>query len=107
MSRMRVTALQLLPLLCSALRLPAPSSRVHGRRSVLAGGLAAAVAPHPLIPAAAAAEAPVKIYFGAGCFWHVQHEFVLEEVASLDRKGEAITAVAGYAGGKRLGSGDR
>lgn len=53
----------------------------------------------------AAAEETVKLYFGAGCFWHVQHEFVGEEVAALKRSGAQITAVSGYAGGRRLGDG--
>jgi peptide methionine sulfoxide reductase MsrA len=47
------------------------------------------------------------VYFGAGCFWHVQHEFVQEEVAALKRDGATISAVSGYAGGKQLGKGGR
>ena len=47
----------------------------------------------------------MKVYFGAGCFWHVQHEFVGEEVAALKRSGDEITAVTGYAGGLRTGDG--
>jgi peptide methionine sulfoxide reductase MsrA len=45
----------------------------------------------------------VKVYFGAGCFWHVQHEFVLEEVQALKRSGAGITAVSGYVGGTSEG----
>jgi peptide methionine sulfoxide reductase MsrA len=52
---------------------------------------------------ATAAEPTVKVYFGAGCFWHVQHEFVGEEVAALKRGPSTITSVVGYAGGNRLG----
>lgn len=50
-----------------------------------------------------AEEPTMKVYFGAGCFWHVQHEFVGEEVAALKRGPTTISAVSGYAGGQRLG----
>jgi len=50
---------------------------------------------------------PVSIYFGAGCFWHVQHEFTLHEAADLERRGVDITAVSGYAGGTKLGEKNR
>lgn len=79
-------------------------SEQFGRRGVLGlglGGLAAAAAAaggRP-IPAALAEEPTVKLYFGAGCFWHVQHEFVGEEIAALGRKASQLTAVSGYAGG--------
>mmetsp|Transcript_15853 Transcript_15853/g.18297 ORF Transcript_15853/g.18297 Transcript_15853/m.18297 type:complete len:310 (-) Transcript_15853:128-1057(-) len=39
-------------------------------------------------------------YFGCGCFWHVQHEFVEAERKLLGRKDNEITSRAGYAGGK-------
>ena len=67
----------------------------------LAGSAAAGVMASSL--PASAAEPTVKVYFGAGCFWHVQHEFVGEEVAALRRTPGTITAVSGYAGGQRLG----
>jgi peptide methionine sulfoxide reductase MsrA len=35
----------------------------------------------------------------AGCFWHVQHEFVQAERKILKRSDEQLTALAGYAGG--------
>jgi len=54
-----------------------------------------------------ASEPTMKVYFGAGCFWHVQHEFVGEEVSALKRAGSQITAVSGYAGGQRLGDGGK
>jgi len=43
----------------------------------------------------------IDIYFGVGCFWHVQHEFVLAERDILDRKDTGLTSRAGYAGGTR------
>mmetsp|Transcript_145061 Transcript_145061/g.464861 ORF Transcript_145061/g.464861 Transcript_145061/m.464861 type:complete len:274 (-) Transcript_145061:177-998(-) len=46
----------------------------------------------------------VNIYFGAGCFWHVQHEFIKAEQNFLKREGEELTAITGYAGGSKLNS---
>eukprot|EP00804_Cyclotella_cryptica_P012284 CCRYP_019984-RC/>CCRYP_019984-RC protein AED:0.17 eAED:0.17 QI:0/0.33/0.25/1/0.33/0.25/4/575/266 len=52
------------------------------------------------------------VYFGAGCFWHVQHEFVLAERTLLGRKDNELTSRTGYAGGfktdeeGRLGHGE-
>ena len=40
------------------------------------------------------------MYFGAGCFWHVQHEFILFESQKLGRSGATFSAVSGYAGGQ-------
>jgi len=48
-----------------------------------------------------AADAPLSVYFGVGCFWHVQHEFVAAEKLLLGRTDDQITAKAGYAGGTK------
>jgi len=79
------------------------------RRGVLSlAGAAAGVPLANALPALAAdGEPSVKVYFGAGCFWHVQHEFVMEEAATLGRGGKSITAISGYAGGKSVGSQNR
>ena len=53
--------------------------------------------------AGATEEALVPIYFGVGCFWHVQHEFIEAEKALLGRGPETFTALAGYAGGRATG----
>lgn len=45
-------------------------------------------------------EQLIDVYFGCGCFWHVQHEFVQAERRLLNRTDEELTARAGYAGGK-------
>jgi peptide methionine sulfoxide reductase MsrA len=45
------------------------------------------------------ADPLINVYFGCGCFWHVQHEFVMAEKKILGRSDEQITARAGYAGG--------
>ena len=79
-----------------------------GRRQALALGVSLALntlGPQPA-PAAEADE-QVALYFGAGCFWHVQHEFTLHEQATLARRGAEISATSGYAGGTRLGDKSR
>ena len=42
----------------------------------------------------------MDVYFGVGCFWHVQHEFVNAEKLILGRSDKQVTSYAGYAGGK-------
>jgi len=39
------------------------------------------------------------VYFGTGCFWHIQHEFVLSERQRLNRPFNQVTSKTGYAGG--------
>jgi len=58
-------------------------------------------------PRSAHAESNVNVFFGQGCFWHVQHELVKKEASSLQRQGPAFTALAGYAGGTKVGDGGR
>ena len=94
----------LLPLLLfstgSSLRIEPPS---WTRSLGLPRALAAIVAPliggvigaHP-----SAASDSIPVYFGVGCFWHVQHEFVTAEKSILGRSNKEVTALAGYAGGK-------
>ena len=45
-------------------------------------------------------EQLLEVYFGCGCFWHVQHEFVMAEQRILGRVRTECTARTGYAGGK-------
>lgn len=40
------------------------------------------------------------VYFGVGCYWHIQHEFVMAELERLGRTNKELTAYTGYAGGK-------
>ena len=40
-----------------------------------------------------------SVYFGVGCFWHIQHEFVVAERELLGRSDRELTAFTGYAGG--------
>lgn len=44
----------------------------------------------------------VKVYFGSGCFWHVQHEFIKAEQQVLGRADTELTSIVGYAGGKTV-----
>lgn len=55
-------------------------------------------------PRALAAEGAANmqdVYFGAGCYWHVQHEFVQAEREKLGRKDNELTSLTGYAGGTK------
>ncbi|KAL7556353.1 hypothetical protein ACA910_006281 [Epithemia clementina (nom. ined.)] len=47
------------------------------------------------------------VYFGVGCFWHIQHEFVEAERSLLKRGDRELTSKAGYAGGKATGEAGR
>ena len=48
----------------------------------------------------------IDVYFGCGCFWHVEHEFAMAERRILNRSNDMdLTARAGYAGGELVGSG--
>ena len=42
----------------------------------------------------------IEVYFGCGCFWHIQQVFVQAERNLLNRADSDLTARAGYAGGK-------
>jgi peptide methionine sulfoxide reductase MsrA len=60
------------------------------------------------VPSAQAEEpATLPVYFGCGCFWHVQHEFVELERSALKRADLELNSRCGYAGGTRLGSGGK
>lgn len=45
----------------------------------------------------------IDVYFGCGCFWHVQHSFVEAERRILNRNDLELTSRAGYAGGGKGG----
>ena len=84
------------------------SLRVPGRRRAIALAVGAVAGSQSnALPALAADSKPVKVYFGAGCFWHVQHELTMEEMSTLKRSSSQISAVSGYAGGQRLGDGGK
>ena len=53
---------------------------------------------------AARASESVPLYFGNGCFWGRQKDYVDTERKALGRAPEQVTAVVGYAGGKKTGA---
>ncbi|CAK9102904.1 Peptide methionine sulfoxide reductase MsrA 1 (Protein-methionine-S-oxide reductase 1) (Peptide-methionine (S)-S-oxide reductase 1) (Peptide Met(O) reductase 1) [Durusdinium trenchii] len=56
-------------------------------------------------PSIRSGDTEVKVYFGCGCFWHVQHEFVVDEMTKLCRQDGNITARTAYAGGTHMDNG--
>jgi hypothetical protein len=52
--------------------------------------------------ASAASGAPQTVYFGNGCFWGRQKDFVDVE-KSLGRSPDKVSAIVGYAGGRKTG----
>ena len=79
-------------------------SQLFTRRNLFKSASAAAVAVRTsVLPAASVEESVVSCYFGVGCFWHVQHEFVEAEKKILGRGERELTSLAGYAGGTQLG----
>lgn len=107
--RLHLVGLQLVGIsaatLTSAGRTAISQPTLSNRRAALslAGSAALGVAFGGAAPAladeAVAAEEAVQVYFGCGCFWHVQHEFVEAEKKILGRKDSQLTALTGYAGG--------
>jgi peptide methionine sulfoxide reductase MsrA len=80
---------------------------VPSRRNILGNAIAAVTALTFGSTSAVAAtddETDVGVYFGVGCFWHIQHEFVDAERKLLDRGDRQLTSRAGYAGGTQTGS---
>ncbi|CAE8720749.1 unnamed protein product, partial [Polarella glacialis] len=65
---------------------------------------AAASALAILAVSTASQAAEVEVYFGCGCFWHMQHGFAEFEMSELQRQGEAITSRTAYAGGTKVGA---
>ena len=100
----RTVLLALLAGSINSLRVPNVIAR---RRAIALAVGAVAASQSNALPALAADSKPVKVYFGAGCFWHVQHEFTMEEMSTLKRSSSQISAVSGYAGGQRLGDGGK
>merc|ERR1711959_101310 len=46
----------------------------------------------------------IDAYFGDGCFWGRQHNFIQFKLHELNRSTAALTAIAGYAGGAAPGA---
>jgi hypothetical protein len=75
-------------------------SAVSSRRSLLKNLLAASVATAAAPALASDTDKDIDVYFGCGCFWHAQHEFIEAERTILGRSDSELTSRAGYAGGK-------
>ena len=87
-----------------------PLDSVSSRRAWLRGLIALPFVGSELVRRpipAEAAETEQDVYFGVGCFWHIQHEFVVAERSVLQRGDSQLTSRAGYAGGKAVGDGGR
>jgi len=81
-----------------------PTEHTQRRRNFLKDALAlggAVVTSALTAPSAATADegAPADVYFGVGCFWHIQHEFVEAERNILKRSDAELSSRTGYAGG--------
>lgn len=81
----------------------------NARRSLCTSLIAAATSAALLggrSPALADSTTPLQqsdesVYFGVGCFWHIQHEFVEAERTLLKRSDRQLTSLTGYAGGNK------
>ena len=83
-------------------------TKVSNRRKFM-NGVAATITTILSVPSlATAAEEDTKltdVYFGVGCFWHIQHEFVVAEKNLLGRGPKTFTSRTGYAGGTKTDNG--
>jgi len=74
-------------------------------KDVFGFGLAAPIlGTGPLIAQAVEEGSLTDVYFGVGCFWHIQHEFVEAERKLLKRDDGDLTSMTGYAGGLKADS---
>mmetsp|Transcript_55643 Transcript_55643/g.129544 ORF Transcript_55643/g.129544 Transcript_55643/m.129544 type:complete len:296 (-) Transcript_55643:63-950(-) len=51
----------------------------------------------------ASGDDEVNIYFGLGCFWHIQYKFINAEREILNRTDSMLTAITGYAAAEEAG----
>ena len=76
-----------------------PKSLLSRRRAFGVGTAGFVGSLSPLFPSPPAVAADddklIDVYFGCGCFWHVQHEFAVGEIQILKRKETELTARAG------------
>jgi hypothetical protein len=81
------------------------ASRRSALGSMLATTAAALLVSNHEAAAAAYVATPslgTDVYFGVGCFWHIQHEFVEAEREILGRGDTELSARTGYAGGTKV-----
>jgi len=98
--------------------LPTPKSvqsidpqKIHNRKSflnkfgkTLSGIVVTSFLANPMIASASSQDKLTDVYFGVGCFWHIQHEFVEAERELLKRSNLELSSLAGYAGGSKTGN---
>jgi peptide methionine sulfoxide reductase MsrA len=87
----------------SATDWPTPRGRAAAAAAALAtlaATLSIAATPSPAFAAETTTAPPTTVYFGNGCFWGRQKDFVETELKTLSRPPERVSAVAGYAGGR-------
>lgn len=86
------------------------SRRAFLRRVATTSGAATTIASIFSSPASVSADADAAtsnsapltdVYFGVGCFWHIQHEFVEAERRLLNRSDSQLTSRTGFAGGTK------
>lgn len=94
-----------IPKLCNSLKICATIPLAHLLLN-MGGPIPSvhAIEAAPTVIVSTKSESNVPLYFGVGCFWHVQHEFVDAERSILGRPDEQLTALAGYAGGLKAGT---
>ena len=80
----------------------APSSRRTFLSSAFLGsGILATTTPNRALAATTENnDNKEEVYFGIGCFWHVQHEMIAAEQTLLKRSPNQYTSRTGYAGGR-------
>eukprot|EP00286_Rhodomonas_abbreviata_P024271 CAMPEP_0181312608 /NCGR_PEP_ID=MMETSP1101-20121128/13791_1 /TAXON_ID=46948 /ORGANISM="Rhodomonas abbreviata, Strain Caron Lab Isolate" /LENGTH=267 /DNA_ID=CAMNT_0023419477 /DNA_START=72 /DNA_END=875 /DNA_ORIENTATION=- len=74
------------------------------RRQLLLGVAGMAIGVLGQVQPTSADTMDIQVYFGSGCFWHVQHEMIVAEGKILGRSEKDSTAIAGYAGGTKVGT---
>eukprot|EP00199_Chlamydomonas_sp_CCMP681_P006926 CAMPEP_0119107442 /NCGR_PEP_ID=MMETSP1180-20130426/10152_1 /TAXON_ID=3052 ORGANISM="Chlamydomonas cf sp, Strain CCMP681" /NCGR_SAMPLE_ID=MMETSP1180 /ASSEMBLY_ACC=CAM_ASM_000741 /LENGTH=283 /DNA_ID=CAMNT_0007092929 /DNA_START=115 /DNA_END=966 /DNA_ORIENTATION=+ len=79
-----------------------PFTLLKSTLGAMAGAMAAVVVLCGPVSAADLPAAPEAVYFGNGCFWGRQYDYVQTEL-SMGREEQQLSAVAGYAGGRAVG----
>ena len=85
----------------SALAAAGPARAAAAATTAAAQPAAASAAASFAAASSAAAPSYPTVYFGNGCFWGRQYDFVEAETKQLGRRPEQLTSVTGYAGGAR------
>ena len=80
--------------------LVSPARALDAEEAVEASAAARSLASAtPALGDLAAAAPGAEVYFGNGCFWGRQHEFVQTERTQLGRSDDEVSSLVGYAGG--------